>query len=431
MDAYPSCSKVDTFLRIDLPANKRVKFLTNHKTTKKRISFRMMKYINIALAFLPFLATAKLGEYGQGNRHLQNEPPIVKVGANPPNRLGRCEGDCDNDGECDTGLRCFQRTEPFVAVPGCSGGAQDDSLFDYCILNGQRFPLVTQVGVNPSVPLERCEGDCDSDSDCASSDLFCFARTEAREFVPGCTGGESDDTLFDYCIRRVDVAPGVAPTVPTPDPSPDPTPDPTPQPVSTPIPDPTPAPVSNGDLPLRVTYDFPLGRCEGDCDDDPDCEPGLYCFQRDAYEPVPGCLGGSNDRSRTDYCIPAAANTRPPLTYSEHFPLGFCVGDCDSDHDCKPGLYCFQRDEYESVPGCTGGNKDGSRVDYCIPPSNAPRHPLRYSTHFPLERCEGDCDSDHDCESGLICYQRGAYESVPGCLGGSSDGSRTDYCIFD
>eukprot|EP00980_Cylindrotheca_fusiformis_P021855 scaffold8694_cov135-Cylindrotheca_fusiformis.AAC.2 len=43
----------------------------------------------------------------------------------------------------------------------------------------------------------------------------------------------------------------------------------------------------------------------------------------------------------------------------------------------------------------------------------------------------GDCDSDNDCESGLICFQRGAYESVPGCSGGSSDGSLSDYCIFE
>eukprot|EP00980_Cylindrotheca_fusiformis_P000755 scaffold175_cov153-Cylindrotheca_fusiformis.AAC.7 len=400
------------------------KIFSKHTNFVESGANRMMKYTSIALAFLPFLATAKLGEHGQGNRHLQAEIPIVKVGEEPATPLGRCEGDCDGDGECGSGLKCFQRTEAFKAVPGCSGGAQDSSLFDYCVRNSDNFPALTKLGANPGVPLERCEGDCDSDSDCASSDLFCFPVGEAKTFVPGCRGGQSDTSLFDYCIRRVDAPPGVAPpTAPTADPSPDPTPDPTPPPASTPTPDPTPAPVSNGDLPLRVTYDFPLGRCEGDCDDDPDCEPGLYCFQRDAYEPVPGCLGGSNDPTISDYCIPAGANTRPPLAFSEQFPLGFCVGDCDSDRDCKPGLYCFQRDEYESVPGCSGGNTDGSRVDYCIPPSNAPRHPLRFSTNFPLGRCVGDCDSDHDCESGLICYQRGSYESVPGCSGGSSDGS--------
>eukprot|EP00980_Cylindrotheca_fusiformis_P022502 scaffold9366_cov167-Cylindrotheca_fusiformis.AAC.1 len=200
----------------------------------------------------------------------EDEPPIVKVGSDPSNRLGRCEGDCDKDRDCSSGLKCFQRTERFLAVPGCSGGAQDDSLFDYCVRNRDNFPVLSKVGTSPSVPLERCEGDCDTDSDCASSDLFCFARTEADVFVPGCRGGESDDSLFDYCIRRVDVAPGVAPTTPpvSSPTGPNPTPRPTTPPVSSPTrpnptPRPTPSPVSNGDLPLRATYDFPLGRCEG------------------------------------------------------------------------------------------------------------------------------------------------------------------------
>eukprot|EP00980_Cylindrotheca_fusiformis_P028688 scaffold22637_cov133-Cylindrotheca_fusiformis.AAC.1 len=259
----------------------------------------MMKISTIALSFLPvFLAEAKLGEPRQGNRHLQ-ELPIVQVGTDPPNPLGRCEGDCDKDEDCGSGLECYPRLEPFQPVPGCSGGGQDSSLFDYCIEKGQQFPLVNPVGLNPSTPLERCEGDCDSDSDCASSDLFCFARSEANTPVPGCFGGQSDASLFDYCIRRVDVAPGVAPTVPTPDPSPNP----------------TPAPVSHSKpLPLAFSENFPLGRCEGDCDSDHDCEHGLVCFQRGRYTSVPGCSGGSISPHQ-----PAL-----PLKISHHFPLGLC-----------------------------------------------------------------------------------------------------------
>eukprot|EP00980_Cylindrotheca_fusiformis_P001902 scaffold435_cov107-Cylindrotheca_fusiformis.AAC.5 len=86
-----------------------------------------MKYTSIALSFLPLLATAKLGEPDQGNRHLQGEPPIVKVGEEPTTPLQRCEGDCDKDSDCGSGLKCFQRNENFKAVPGCSGGAQDSS----------------------------------------------------------------------------------------------------------------------------------------------------------------------------------------------------------------------------------------------------------------------------------------------------------------
>jgi hypothetical protein len=59
----------------------------------------------------------------------------------------------------------------------------------------------------------------------------------------------------------------------------------------------------------------PLGLCEGDCDNDNHCEPGLVCFQRSAGQPVPGCRGF--DGSRTDFCInPSATNPTFPVTGS-------------------------------------------------------------------------------------------------------------------
>jgi hypothetical protein len=51
---------------------------------------------------------------------------------------------------------------------------------------------------------------------------------------------------------------------------------------------------------------------------------------------------------------------------SEDRLCGLCEGDCDGDGDCDEGLYCFQRDGDESVPGCRG---DGvSKKDYCYRP---------------------------------------------------------------
>jgi len=38
-----------------------------------------------------------------------------------------------------------------------------------------------------------------------------------------------------------------------------------------------------------------LGLCQGDCDNDADCEGDLECFQRDSNDPVPGCRGGEDD----------------------------------------------------------------------------------------------------------------------------------------
>jgi hypothetical protein len=48
---------------------------------------------------------------------------------------------------------------------------------------------------------------------------------------------------------------------------------------------------------------FPLGECQGDCDNDEDCGEGLVCFFRVGGDPVPGCLDGEDDNSRTDYCV--------------------------------------------------------------------------------------------------------------------------------
>jgi len=46
-----------------------------------------------------------------------------------------------------------------------------------------------------------------------------------------------------------------------------------------------------------------------------------------------------------------------------------------------------------------------------------------------LGLCEGDCDSDSDCAGDLICYQRDAGQSIPGCSG--TPNSRSDFCIRD
>ena len=52
------------------------------------------------------------------------------------------------------------------------------------------------------------------------------------------------------------------------------------------------------------------------------------------------------------------------LTYlGEGGMLGTCQGDCDSDVDCQRSLRCFQRNGFESVPNCNGFGTEGT--DYC------------------------------------------------------------------
>ncbi len=42
----------------------------------------------------------------------------------------------------------------------------------------------------------------------------------------------------------------------------------------------------------------------------------------------------------------------------EDYLCGECEGDCDSDSDCEDGLECFTRSGYEAVPGCSGEGGD-------------------------------------------------------------------------
>merc|ERR1711971_1081299 len=94
---------------------------------------------------------------------------------------------------------------------------------------------------------------------------------------------------------------------------------------------------------------------------------------------------------------------------STDLKLGRCEGDCDSDSDCADGLMCYQRDGYDSVPGCAGGGSSGQ--DYCA------------------IKGEGDCYSDNDCQEGLVCYHAtGTSSYFPGCEGGSPKNNQ-DYCV--
>jgi hypothetical protein len=97
--------------------------------------------------------------------------------------------------------------------------------------------------------------------------------------------------------------------------------------------------------------------------------------------------------------------------------LQVCTGDCDSDAQCATGLACFQRSNYETVPGCTGAGSRGA--DYCYDPALAvPCHldlggvassgggeckfvaePVKYATAS--ARCAAEYDGGIICPSNL------------------------------
>merc|ERR1739841_151038 len=76
---------------------------------------------------------------------------ILGVGLNSRNvngygtgGLGKCQGDCDRDSDCASGLKCWQRSG-YTDIPGCTGGGSND--WDYCT-DSKYFKGLSNVNVN-------------------------------------------------------------------------------------------------------------------------------------------------------------------------------------------------------------------------------------------------------------------------------------------
>ena len=139
--------------------------------------------------------------------------PLQEDGDNgsplPAFPLPECSGDCDNDSQCFGDLVCFKRNGT-QSVPGCTGTGV--SAKDYCHKPNEADTLAyvgNDLLPSRSFPLGECEGDCDSDDDCAGS-LQCIERS-GTESVPGCFG--SGCSGKDFCYRDT---PPTNPTTPAP-----------------------------------------------------------------------------------------------------------------------------------------------------------------------------------------------------------------------
>jgi hypothetical protein len=195
-------------------------------------------------------------------------------------------------------------------------------------------PVPTQADslkIIASGPFGNCEGSCNNDLECEFG-LNCFKTSKDFDvvslfFVPGCSG--TNLNADNFCKK-----PSAGTVV---------------------------IEGRNGE-PKSA---FPLGKCEGVCTSDDDCEESLECFSRVSNERVRGCAGAGS--SGVSYCFDPLSLTELGDNGSPAnvFPLGICEGDCDSDSECGEGLVCFRRGSFESIPGCFGSGVPGK--DYCIP----------------------------------------------------------------
>jgi competence ComEA-like helix-hairpin-helix protein len=117
-----------------------------------------------------------------------------------------------------------------------------------------------------------------------------------------------------------------------------------------------------------------------------------------------------------------------------------CQGDCDSDSDCAGDLVCMEVQDNGSSE--EEGNLDTLRElcrvtddiqpmnnwDFCVPPRFIRSTKVnRGSTSRTWGECEGDCDSDDDCDEGLVCHHRDGWDDEPHCAGTAK--KNWDYCL--
>jgi len=196
------------------------------------------------------------------------------------NVLGKCVGDCDNNGHCRGGLKCWHRNAN-EKVPGCSGSAT--AILDYCYdpadLAADHGKL-TNYGWTPSgSPLGKCVGDCDHDGHCTGN-LVCQQR-DGNENVHGCSG--SAVYQVDYCVER------------TKNPTKSPTTSPTASPTASPTKNPTMSPTAS---PTESPTESPTPRCHSHNCMNWNCADWCECYNEDdeaIYASLPGCQDDGDD----------------------------------------------------------------------------------------------------------------------------------------
>ena len=165
--------------------------------------------------------------------------------------------------------------------------------------------------------------------------------------------------------------------------------------------------------------------CQGNCVTAGDCQSAT-CTEKDA---------GTNGNCALSNTVRGSDSQHASTTANQ---LAACNAASTADGACeyKAALMCYQRTGDISVPGCNGGGK--FRENYCYdmiryPEFNANGDPVpdkspnllrsRSPTSASpgagtLTECEGQCDNDSECATGLKCFhRRGAMATieVPGC----------------
>jgi hypothetical protein len=301
-------------------------------------------------------------------------PALMYVGEPPLDSnvtYGACEGRCSRHEHCQTGLFCIQRFPGDEIISTClpplSSKPNNNStvvtntlrLLNYCAKVPENELVTLTEGNTTEVTITTaCSGGCIRDRDCRGDHLKCSQPTDTT--ISGCSGFKNP--LVNYCyfdnstsITTSNSTDGDDSIVNVAD-SP---------------------PVNSDDGPaLQYVGEPPspslLLECQGDCDSDWQCDFGLNCFKRSDDSPIPGCegVGGKGDIYSVDYCYTPPTGTLVIVhnVTTNSTKAGKCEGDCATDNDCASDLKCFQRQNYEAVPGCDG--LGAYSTNYCFNPDD-------------------------------------------------------------
>lgn len=238
-----------------------------------------------------------------------------------------CEIGCDEDSDCAGDLICSTVNSKWDSVKGCMlshDHSYSDGPYKICIDDTVDSGIVQETTSNAT--KKECQSDCNSDSDC-EGDLRCFQRSIGED-VPGCLRSDTVSVNYDVCY------------------------------------DPNKNNVMRN---VQWNTDKGnMKRCDHDCNSDDECAGILECHQRTNGELTPGCSGTIEDYN--DICYYPLDENLPTLTtLRPKDKLGLCEGDCDNDDDCEGGLVCHQRSAGGYTPGCYTKDEIGD-TDYCVDP---------------------------------------------------------------
>ncbi len=265
---------------------------------------------------------------------------------------GMGEGDCDYDGQCAQGV-C-------VADVGATYGLPAD--WDVCTCPVFNAGTPSETHCSAACPCPAGEGDCDSDAQC-SPGLVCASDVGPSYGLP---------VGYDVC----EVAGTSCPTFSATSPSVD-----------------------------FCTTACPCADGEGNCSDNTECDPGLTCLvDRGPAVDLPTsydvCMAA---------CPPFDASKPNQSHCTGQCPCNAGEGDCDSDGQCAQGTCVQDNGATYGLPA----DWDACACPVFSTSAPSPNFCSANNCGTCMEG-EGDCDSNAECDPGLFCIRAGAAYGLPG-----------------